>query len=66
MSAVIDITSAIVDQVKQQRWDVRLSTTGNPVVMVRERPSDSAAFCSLVCADHQEAARVVALARCEA
>ena len=66
MSAVIDITSAIVDQVKQQRWDVRLSTTGNPVVMVRERPSDSAAFCSLVCADHQEAARVVALARGEA
>ena len=65
MSAVIDITSAIVDQVKQQRWDVRLSTTGNPVVMVRERPSDSAAFCSLVCADHQEAARVVALARGE-
>ena len=65
MSAVIDIVGDRARRAQNEKWDVRLSTTGNPVVMVRERPSDSAAFCSLVCADHQEAARVVALARGE-
>ena len=65
MSAVIDIASAIVDQVQRQQWDVRLAITGNPVVLIRQRPSDSVAFCALSCRDFDEAKRVVALARGE-
>jgi hypothetical protein len=65
MSAVIDIVGDFAKRAQNEKWDVRLSTTGNPVVMIRQRPTDAAAFCSLVCADHQEAAHVVALARGE-
>ena len=65
MSAVIDITGAIADQVKRHQWDVRLAVTGNPVVLIRQRPSDSVAFCALSCRDFDEAERVVALARGE-
>jgi hypothetical protein len=65
MSAVIDIVGDFAKRAQTEKWDVRLSTTGNPVVMIRQRVTDAAAFCSLVCADHIEAARVVALARGE-
>jgi len=65
MSAVIDIVGDFARRAQNEKWDVRLSATGNPVVVIRQRPYDSVAFCALSCRDFDEAERVVALARGE-
>ena len=62
-SAVEDVARAIAESVRRNGWDVSLSITGSPTVMVRQRASNNPSFCALSCADHEQASRVIEMAR---